>query len=187
MIDKVPRQRLRAAATRDGTLLRVRPEEEADRLAIQTVNRAAFETSAEATLVDVLRAKPSAVASLVADIDGQVVGHIMFSAVTFAEQPAARVVGLAPMAVSPENQRAGVGSALVGEGLKLCKQLGYQAVVVLGYPEFYPRFGFVPASRYAIRCEYDAPDDAFMIVELQPHALRSLHGLVRYDEAFASV
>jgi putative acetyltransferase len=167
--------------------MRVRPEEEADRLAIHAVNRAAFETSAEATLVDVLRAKASAVVSLVAEVDGHVVGHIMFSPVTFAGQPAAKVVGLAPMAVLPERQRAGIGSALVLEGLTRCRQLGYQAVVVLGHPEFYPRFGFVPASRYGIRCDYDAPDDAFMIIELQPHALRSLHGLARYDEAFDRV
>jgi len=167
--------------------MRVRTEEDADRLAIYAVNRAAFERSAEATLVDVLREKATAVVSLVAEIDGQVVGHIMFSAVTFAEQPAARVVGLAPMAVLPEHQRAGIGSALVREGLQRCGQLGYQAVVVLGYPGFYPRFGFVPASRYGIHCEYDAPDDAFMIVELQPQALRSLHGVVRYHEAFKGV
>jgi putative acetyltransferase len=167
--------------------MRVRSEEEADRIAVHAVNCAAFETSAEAALVDALREKQSALISLVADVDGQVVGHIMFSAVTLAEQHAARVAGLAPMAVSPGHQRTGIGSALVREGLQRCKQLGYQAVVVVGYPEYYPRFGFVSAAQHDIRCEYDVPDDAFMIVELQPHALQLLRGLVRYDEAFARV
>jgi len=165
----------------------VRSEQETDRSAVHAVNRAAFETSAEAMLVDVLRAKKSAVVSLVADVDGQVVGHIMFSAVTVAEQAAARVAGLAPMAVSPEHQRTGIGSALVREGLRRCKQFGFQAVVVVGHPEYYPRFGFHPAARYDIRCEYDVPEDAFMVLELQPQALTLLRGLVKYDEAFASV
>lgn len=97
------------------------------------------------------------------------------------------LMGLAPMAVLTEHQRRGVGSALVREGLLRCKQLGRQAVVVVGHPEYYPRFGFVPASRYGIRCEYDVPDDVFMIVELVPGALRGAAGVVHYDEAFGNL
>jgi putative acetyltransferase len=166
--------------------MRVRSEVEADRVAVHALNCAAFATSAEATLVDALRGKRSAIISLVAVVDGEVVGHIMFSAVTLAEQPAAKLAGLAPMAVLPEHQGTGIGSALVREGLKHCKESGYQAVVVVGHPEYYPRFGFVPADDYDIRCEYDVPRDAFMVAELQPEALQSLRGLVRYDEVFAS-
>ena len=95
-------------------------------------------------------------------------------------------MGLGPMAVIPQYQRSGVGSALVREGLAQCKR-SILAVVVLGHPEYYPRFGFVRASRYAIRSEYDVPDDVFMIVELKRGALKGVSGLIRYDKAFASV
>jgi putative acetyltransferase len=91
------------------------------------------------------------------------------------------------MAVLPEYQRQGVGSALVREGLQRCKQLGCQAVVVVGHPEYYPRFGFVPASRYGIHSEYDVPNDVFMIVELVAGTLQRASGLIRYDEAFSNV
>jgi putative acetyltransferase len=97
------------------------------------------------------------------------------------------IMGLGPMAVAPDHQRKGIGSALVREGLKRCKQLGCQAVVVLGHAEYYPRFGFVPAARYGIRSGYDVPDDVFMIAELVVGALRGASGVIRYDEAFGSV
>jgi putative acetyltransferase len=167
--------------------MRIRPEADADRAAIHAVNQAAFETSAEADLVDALRAKAGQLISLVAAIDEKIVGHILFSAVSLAEHSGLNLMGLGPMAVLPQHQRGGIGSALVREGLKRCKALGCQAVVVVGHPEYYPRFGFVPASRYGIRCEYDVPDDVFMLAELKGGALRGASGLIRYDEAFGSV
>jgi putative acetyltransferase len=167
--------------------MHIRPEADADRPAIYSVNKAAFETSAEANLVDTLRAKAGQLISLVAEIDEQIVGHIFFSAVSLTERPELSLMGLGPMAVLPKHQRQGVGSALVREGLKRCKQQGYEAVVVVGHPEYYPRFGFVPASRYGIRCEYDVPDDVFMIVELVAGTLWGASGLIRYDEAFDNV
>jgi putative acetyltransferase len=93
-------------------------------------------------------------------------------------------MGLGPMAVLPLEQRNGIGSALVGEGLRRCKQLGAQAVVVVGHPRYYPRFGFAAAGRYGIRCEYDVPDDVFMVAELERGALRGASGVIRYDEVF---
>lgn len=167
--------------------MRIRPETAADRSAVRAVNEAAFETSVEADLIEALRGKSTEVVSLVADSDDAVVGHILFSRVTLAGYPQLRLMGLGPMAVAPQYQRSGVGSALVREGLARCRQLAVQAVVVLGHPEYYPRFGFVPASRYAIRSEYDVPDDVFMIVELEAGALNGVSGLARYDQAFASV
>jgi putative acetyltransferase len=167
--------------------MRIRPEVDADRPAVYAVNNAAFETSAEADLVDVLRAKAGRLTSLVAEVDGSVVGHILFSAVFLGGHPELDLMGLGPMAVLPRHQRRGVGSALVRDGLKRCKLQGCQAVVVVGHPDYYPRFGFTPASRYGMRCEYDVPDDVFMVVELMAGTLGGASGLVCYDEAFGNV
>jgi putative acetyltransferase len=162
----------------------VRSETDADRAAIRAVNEAAFESSIEADIVDALRAKGVELVSLVAERGAGVLGHILFSPVSLAGYGELKLMGLGPMAVLPRHQRDGIGSALVREGLLQCEQLGVHAVVVVGHPEFYPRFGFVPASRYAIRCEYDVPDDVFMLVELARGTLRGVSGLIRYDEAF---
>jgi predicted acetyltransferase len=93
--------------------------------------------------------------------------------------PALRIMGLAPVAVLPERQRQGVGSALVRAGLEQCRQLG--AVVVLGHHAYYPRFGFSPSTRFGIGCEYDVPADAFMVFELHAGFLRGASGKVRYQ------
>jgi putative acetyltransferase len=96
-------------------------------------------------------------------------------------------MGLAPMAVLPAEQRRGVGSALVQAGLDRCRQLPCGAVVVLGHPAYYPRFGFSPASRFGVTCEYDVPDEVFMAMELEPGFLRDKPGTIRYHPAFATV
>jgi putative acetyltransferase len=167
--------------------MRIRPVTEADRVAVRAVNEAAFETPAEADLVEALHKKRVSLVSLVAETDGGVVGHILFSPVSLNEYAHLNVMGLGPMAVVPDYQRKGVGSALVRQGLSNCKDLGCCAVVVVGYPEYYPRFGFAPARRYALRCEYDVPEDVFMVAELEPGALNGASGVVRYDDAFAGV
>lgn len=167
--------------------IRIRPETEADRAAVRAVNEAAFESPAEALIVEALRGKDLSLVSLVAEVDGQVVGHILFSPVSLDERPHLNFMGLAPMAVVPEYQRKGIGSALVREGLSRCRDLGCHAVVVVGHSEYYPRFGFVPAGRYALRCEYDVPADVFMVAELEAGSLNGASGLVRYDDAFADV
>jgi putative acetyltransferase len=164
--------------------MRVRPETDADRAAIRAVNEAAFDSPAEADIVDALRAKGVELVSLVAERDGAVLGHILFSTVSLVGHGGLKLMGLGPMAVLPLEQRNGIGSALVGEGLRRCKQLGAQAVVVVGHPRYYPRFGFAAAGRYGIRCEYDVPDDVFMVAELERGALRGASGVIRYDEVF---
>jgi putative acetyltransferase len=165
----------------------IRAEKESDRDAVFAVNLSAFETPAEATLVDVLREQAQPVLSLVAEENGNVVGHIMFSPVSLSENPDLKVMGLAPMAVAPEHQRKGIGSALVRAGLEQCRQLGFVAVVVLGHPEYYPRFGFSPSSRFGIDSEYEVPEEVFMAVELESEALSGHTGRVKYHHAFSKV
>jgi putative acetyltransferase len=162
----------------------VRPEQAGDRSAVRAVNATAFETTAEADLVDALRDQARPLVSLVADSGGVIVGHILFSPVTLAGRADLQVMGLAPMAVTPELQRRGVGTALVNAGLHRCRLLGFGAVVVLGHPSYYPRFGFQPAAHFGIGCEYDAPEEAFMLLELQPGYLRGVSGKARYHAAF---
>lgn len=165
----------------------IRPETENDRAATYRLNVSAFERSDEADLVDALRAQAAPIVSLVAQDGAAIIGHIMFSPVSLEDNPALNVMGLAPMAVAPEQQRQGIGSALVRAGLDRCKKLGVLALVVLGHADYYPRFGFEPASRFGLHCEYDAPDEAFMAMELRPGALEGVTGIVRYHAAFDAV
>jgi len=167
--------------------MRIREERPDDRDAIRAVNEAAFGTPAEADLVDALREQARPFISLVAEQNGQVVGHIAFSPLALPGRGGLRVMALAPMSVQPRRQRGGVGSALVRAGLEACQQLGIGAVVVLGHPAYYPRFGFAPASGFGIRSDYPAPDEAFMLLELVPGYLDGVSGTVKYHPAFDSV
>jgi putative acetyltransferase len=165
----------------------VRLEQVSDRAAVYAVNAAAFEAPAEANLVDALREQARPIVSLVAEHQGAIIGHIMFSPVELPGHPAPKIMGLAPMAVLPAHQRRGIGSALVRAGLDECKKLGFDAAVVLGHADYYPRFGFVPSTRFGIGCEYDVPEDVFMAMELRPGALQSVSGTIKYHPAFSSV
>ena len=165
----------------------IRAEKDCDRDAVHAVNEAAFETPSEADLVDGLRQQAQPVVSLVAEENGTVVGHIMFSPVSLSNHPELRMMGLAPIAVAPAHQRKGIGSVLVRAGLDQCRQLGFVAVVVLGHPKYYPRFGFSPCSHFGIDSEYDVPEEVFMAMELQPDALSGKTGRVKYQPAFSNV
>jgi putative acetyltransferase len=165
----------------------IRTEEPKDWAAVHAVNASAFATPAEANLVDVLRKEAYPFVSLVAEDNEAIVGHIMFSPVSLSGHPNLKIMGLGPMAVAPEYQRKSIGSALVRTGLERCKQLGFGAVVVLGHPEYYPRFGFSPSTRFGIGCEYEVPEDVFMVMELQPGYLHSATGTIKYHAAFSNV
>ena len=165
-----------------GYVFKVRPEAQADLGTIRTVNREAFGTEAEADLVDALRANGDAALSLVAESESGVVGHILFSHLPI-QGPAREVaaVALAPMSVLPPWQHRGVGSALVRSGLERCRKAGFEAVVVLGHPEYYPRFGFSSRLAESLQAAFSGP--AFMALELVSGAL-SPGGAVYYPDAF---
>ena len=165
----------------------IRAEEPKDWAAVSAVTQSAFETPAEARLVGVLREQARPVVSLVTEKDGSILGHILFSPVVLPAHPELKIMGLAPMAVAPAHQRKDIGSARVRAGLEQCRKLGFGAVVVLGHPDYYPRFGFLPAMRFGIGCEYEAPVEAFMLVELQPGYLHGASGKVKYHAAFSNV
>ena len=167
--------------------MQIRSEQPDDIAAVHALNRAAFGTETEADLVDALRAHAQPVISLVAQDAGSIVGHLCFSPVTLSGHAELKIMGLAPMAVLPAEQRRGIGSALVRDGIGRCKQLGFVAVVVLGHPEYYPRFGFVQASRFGIRSDYDVPDEVFMALELEAGVLHGKSGTIRYHSAFEGV
>ena len=165
----------------------IRSERPTDIAAIRAVNAAAFESSAEADLVERLRAQATPFVSLLADDGASIVGHVCFSPVTLSGDADLKIIGLAPMAVVPAAQRRGIGSALVLDGIERCRSLGYGAIVVLGHADYYPRFGFVPASRFGIRSNYDVPDDVFLLLELQRGYLAGKTGTIHYHPAFAGV
>ncbi len=167
--------------------IEVRPETEAERSAVFDLNVAAFPSPAEAKLVDSLRRSAEPYISLVATNGPDIVGHIMFTPVTLDAFSELKLMGLAPMAVSPALQRSGIGTMLVNAGLEQCRERGIGAITVLGHAEYYPRFGFRPASEWGIECEYDVPDDVFMLLELSPGYLKDCKGTIRFHAAFADV
>ena len=175
--------------TRRPAGLVVRAERAADAAGIRTVHEAAFPTKAEADLVELVRASAGFLAdlSLVAELDGTVVGHILLSPVTLetggGHEP---VLELAPMAVVPEHQREGIGSALVIAGLDAAEVRDEPLVLVLGHPWFYPRFGFRPATAFGIRSPRAGPDAAFMVKPLTTYR-RELSGQVVLPPPFDKV
>jgi putative acetyltransferase len=147
------------------------------------VNEAAFERSDEADLVDRLREEGVVLLSLVAELDSQIVGHILFTRMTIeTTQGALPAVSLAPMAVAPGWQGRGVGERLVRDGLEKLRGRGERIVLVLGHTHYYPRFGFSCALAESLVSPF--PPDAFMALELSEGSLTGVQGTVRYAAAF---
>ena len=166
----------------------IREEQPSDIEKIWKINVEAFETIAEANLVNSLRDSGCTFISMVAETENKVVGHILFTPVELSgNKNNLKIMGLAPMAVLSQYQNKGIGSELVQAGLERCKSLGCDAVVVLGHPDYYPKFGFVPSVKYGIKSEYDVSDEVFMILELNPGSLKHHEGVIKYHEAFNSV
>ena len=162
----------------------LRPENREDRDAIRHVNNAAFGGDVEANLVDALRDGGFAEVSLVAELDGEIVGHILFSPVSIMTKAGTvDAMSLAPMAVVPGHQRMGIGSRLVKEGLEVCRQRGHAIVVVLGHPEFYPRFGFSAELAASLESPFGG-GEAWMALELVTGSLAGIKGRVEYPPPF---
>jgi putative acetyltransferase len=166
-------------------MLTIRPERPEDASQVRHINELAFGQPTEANLVERLRQACTDSLSLVAEEDA-VVGHILFTPVV-VESAGRRVLGmgLAPMAVLPDRQRQGIGSQLVRRGLDILRERGCPFVVVVGHPEYYPRFGFEPASMHGLASQWEGvPDAAFMVLVLDVHAMAGVSGVARYRDEF---
>jgi putative acetyltransferase len=163
-------------------VLTIRPETPRDLSVIRHVNEQAFGRKVEADIVDKLRRRGVLTLSLVAVRRGEVKGHIAFSPVVVeSEGSSFDAVALAPIAVLPACQRHGIGGRLVRAGLEGCRNLGHEIVVVVGHPAYYPRFGFVPAGPKGMSCEFEVPEDVFMVLELRAEALGGRGGVVKFQ------
>jgi putative acetyltransferase len=164
-------------------MIAIHPETAADRGAIAALNILAFDGRDEADIMDRLRADRLVIASLVAEVNREIVGHILFSELPI-ETRVRRIRGaaLAPMAVAPSLQRRGIGSRLVRSGLNACRAQGVEVVVVLGHPDYYPRFGFSAELAQHLQAPFSGP--AFMALELETGILDGVEGTVHYPNAF---
>jgi putative acetyltransferase len=169
--------------------IQIRAEAGRDRDAVHDLLARAFGSDAEAELVAALRGRTEPQVSLVAELaGGGVVGHILFTPVEIrADAASSHAIGLGPLAVSPPQQRLGVGAMLVEAGLAACAAIGEPVVVVLGHADYYPRFGFQPAWSFGLYYGAPGPNPAFMVRELAPGALRGRSGEVVYHAAFDSL
>ena len=182
--------------------VRIRQATGEDAVAVFQVNSLAFETHAEANLVDRLSKDSGFALSLVAVESGerddgkheQIVGHIMFSEVQL-DSPAnntgasPKIIALAPMCVRPDRQQTGIGAQLVEHGAYCCLKLGYDAIVVLGHPNYYPKFGFKQSLEFGIKSEYPVPGEVFMLRPLTNSALttgvfKNCISIIKYNRAF---
>jgi putative acetyltransferase len=166
----------------------IRPERPEDYASVYEVNARAFDQPDEARLVEKMRIAGGFSISLVAVVEHEVVGHILFTPVTIAEadlHPPA--MGLAPMAVDPARQRQGIGGELIRAGLHACRRKNSPAVFVLGHAEYYPRFGFRPAAPLGLHYRDESMAPYFFVMELRRGALAGVTGRVRYHDAFESV
>jgi len=167
----------------------VRPETAEDIRAIDVVHISAFGGEAEAQLVSALRESTTYNRELsqVAELGGRIVGHVLLTRVPLRKDGEEKhVLALGPMSVVPSQSHRGIGSELINASIKLAKEKGYGAIVVLGHPEYYKRFGFVQARELQVSCNLPAPEDALTVMEIVDGNLAG-GGHVEYPEPFISL
>lgn len=168
------------------SMITIRIERPEDIPHVRIINEKAFEQPTEANIVDKLRQSCPDGLSLVAEKDNHMVGHILFSPVV-VENTRQRVegMGLAPMAVLTDRQRQGIGSSLVRRGLDILRERSCPFIIVLGHPDFYPRFGFEIASKHGLSSQWEGvPDEAFMVLILDDNIMEGVSGIARYRDEF---
>ena len=167
-------------------MLVIRTETSNDYKTIFEVNEMAFNQNDESRIIERIRKSKNFLPelSLVAEENGEIVGHILFSKIIIKGKQEFDTLALAPMAVIPGKQRQGIGKALVWTGLERAVELGFDSVIVLGHHDYYPKFGFEKASKWSIYCPFNVPDEAFMAIELIEGALKNKTGTVQYPEEF---
>ena len=173
-------------------MITIRSENPKDYDVIYEINKQAFNSEVEARLIDTIRHSSNFIhdLSLVALKDSKIVGHILFSQAKIKNKETEKpILILAPVAVLPEFQKQGIGSSLVKKGLQACKGFGHNIIVVIGHPEFFPRFGFTPARKKGLEISFGAevPSEAFMVYELKKGVLKDIKGIVEFPSYFEEV
>jgi len=181
-----PKARVARAGRMEELAMTIRDYVAADAPPVYHLHKHAFDGLDEADLVRALHGDGAAVLSLVAEVGGALAGHILFSALALkpAPDPPRQIVALAPLAILPDFQQTGMGSALMGESLARLRESGTDGVIVLGHPEYYRRFGFTPASEFGIAFPGTVPEEAFMALPLREGGLADCAGTAVYHAAF---
>ena len=171
--------------------IQIREEVQSDHSDVFVLNEIAFEQDGEAKLINLLRESSAFIPelSLVALIDNDIVGHILFTKITIISDNGNEYnsLALAPMAVKPSYQKQGIGGQLINYGLGKAKELGHNSVIVLGHEHYYPKFGFLPTTKWNIKAPFDVPTNAFMAIELIENGLNGITGIVKYAKEFVMV
>jgi len=169
----------------------IRTESVKDFKEVYNVNFLAFgNREDESKLIERIRNSEEFISelSIVAEIDNEIVGHILLSkAAVENKEEQQEVIVLAPIAIKPIYQKQGIGSKLINEGLKRCKELGFNIVFLIGHPEYYPKFGFKPARIFGLELkQFEVPEDVFMVCELNEGELQNIKGELKYPKSFFS-
>lgn len=168
------------------TDLIIRSETARDFDHICTVHDEAFGQDDEGKLVNRIRKGPNFIPelSIVVELEGLIIGHCLLSRIYIKSAQWIDTLGLAPVAILPKFQGQGIGSSLIEHSIRVAQDIGHPSVIVLGHPQYYPKFGFVKASEFGISCPFEVADEAFMALELIPHSLQDSPGEVCYPKEF---